>query len=174
MTCASPMPLPVYGREFLLTIPGDPVAKARPRVYQGRAVTPKRTQLAEERIFAEFRRKYPDAVPIGGMVEVVLGFWMGRRGKPDWDNLAKLACDALNGLAYRDDAQIVRCAVNKFMPDRRVPGARPGSWRNRTGGDPCLWLGKEYEPHTMIHVLEIIEPAPGMVPDANSPEGDRS
>jgi Holliday junction resolvase RusA-like endonuclease len=31
--------------------------------------------------------------------------------KPDWDNLAKLVCDALNGIAWRDDAHVTvaRC-----------------------------------------------------------------
>lgn len=33
--------------------------------------------------------------------------------KPDWDNVGKIICDALNGIAYRDDAQIVFAAVSK-------------------------------------------------------------
>lgn len=32
-------------------------------------------------------------------------------GKPDWDNLSKLVCDALIGLLYHDDAQIVCIAA---------------------------------------------------------------
>ena len=34
-------------------------------------------------------------------------------GKPDVDNIAKAALDGLNGIAYRDDAQIVRATVTK-------------------------------------------------------------
>ena len=34
--------------------------------------------------------------------------------KPDWDNIGKVVCDALNGIAYRDDAQIVDSMVRKF------------------------------------------------------------
>jgi Holliday junction resolvase RusA-like endonuclease len=34
--------------------------------------------------------------------------------KPDIDNLAKLATDALNGLAYHDDAQIYRMVLEKY------------------------------------------------------------
>jgi Holliday junction resolvase RusA-like endonuclease len=30
-----------------------------------------------------------------------------RPSRPDWDNVAKLVLDALSGVAYRDDAQIV-------------------------------------------------------------------
>ena len=47
--------------EFTLCLPGDPVPKGRPRVYNGHAMTPKRTVRAEERLFAEFRLKYPQA-----------------------------------------------------------------------------------------------------------------
>ena len=38
--------------------------------------------------------------------------------KPDLDNVAKLVLDALNGIAYEDDAQVVRLAVRK-LPRRR-------------------------------------------------------
>lgn len=34
-------------------------------------------------------------------------------GKPDADNLLKLYGDALNGIVWKDDAQIVRCSVRK-------------------------------------------------------------
>ena len=37
--------------------------------------------------------------------------------KPDWDNVGKIICDALNGIAYRDDAQIVDALVRKFYSD---------------------------------------------------------
>lgn len=33
--------------------------------------------------------------------------------KPDADNIAKVVLDALNGVAYRDDSQIVRLMVKK-------------------------------------------------------------
>lgn len=34
--------------------------------------------------------------------------------KVDWDNLGKIICDALNKLAYYDDAQIVDAQVRKL------------------------------------------------------------
>ena len=34
--------------------------------------------------------------------------------KPDLDNVAKLICDALNGLAWHDDNAIVDMQVRKF------------------------------------------------------------
>ena len=33
--------------------------------------------------------------------------------KPDCDNIAKIILDALNGLAYDDDAQVVQLSVKK-------------------------------------------------------------
>ncbi len=38
--------------------------------------------------------------------------------KPDMDNILKIVCDALNGLAYKDDSQIVTAQVYKFYGDR--------------------------------------------------------
>ena len=35
--------------------------------------------------------------------------------KPDWDNIGKSVCDALNGLAYNDDSQIVEATVTKWI-----------------------------------------------------------
>ena len=34
--------------------------------------------------------------------------------KPDVDNLCKTILDALNGLAYEDDKQVVECVIKKF------------------------------------------------------------
>lgn len=39
--------------------------------------------------------------------------------KPDVDNVAKLVLDALNGIAYEDDAQVGRLVVQK-LPRRRL------------------------------------------------------
>jgi Holliday junction resolvase RusA-like endonuclease len=37
--------------------------------------------------------------------------------KPDWDNIGKIICDAINELAYKDDSQIVDGRVQKFYSD---------------------------------------------------------
>lgn len=39
-------------------------------------------------------------------------------GRPDLDNIAKLSLDALNGIAYRDDAQVVALNVSKAYTDK--------------------------------------------------------
>jgi Holliday junction resolvase RusA-like endonuclease len=35
--------------------------------------------------------------------------------KPDTDNLAKAVCDALNGVAWKDDSQVCRLTVTKLV-----------------------------------------------------------
>jgi len=43
--------------------------------------------------------------------------------KPDTDNIAKIVCDALNGVAWMDDSQVVTLNVAKYM----LPQGRPSS-----------------------------------------------
>jgi Holliday junction resolvase RusA-like endonuclease len=38
--------------------------------------------------------------------------------KPDWDNIGKIVSDALNGVAYADDAQIVSGTVEKVYHEK--------------------------------------------------------
>lgn len=144
-----------------LDIPGDPVAKGRPRVYRGHGITPPRTVSAENRVYAAFIAKYPDAKPIDGPIDVHVGFWLSRRGKPDIDNMIKLVLDALNRVAWGDDSQITGIIAAKYEPDMLAPGVRPGTWRHRKTGDPLTSGGKPYEPHTRLQIVETSEWTPG-------------
>lgn len=139
---------------FQFIVPGDPIAKARPRVYGRHAVTPQRTLNAENRVYTEFRNRYPDAQPTDKPIRLDVEFWMPRRGRPDLDNLLKLVMDALNGVAYRDDQQIMQINARKLTPDEMVPGKR--GMRKRHSGDPCTWHGIQYSPVTIIgiHLIE--------------------
>jgi Holliday junction resolvase RusA-like endonuclease len=40
--------------------------------------------------------------------------------KPDWDNLGKLVCDALNGVAWHDDAQVTELHAVKHRRRRGI------------------------------------------------------
>lgn len=44
--------------------------------------------------------------------------------KPDTDNIAKAICDALNGVAYRDDAQICCLTVQKQYSEMSAVSVR--------------------------------------------------
>lgn len=92
----------------------------------GRNYTPKQTRLAEEAVRKAYRAEHEDHGDFDGIVTVAIEtfrplaksnpkYWAGRAdlGKPDWDNIGKLVCDALNGVAYTDDAHVVIGGVQK-------------------------------------------------------------
>lgn len=114
-----------------LVIPGEPVAKARPRMNRktGVVYTPKRTKsfetLVKEIAYEHFEK------PLEGAVSIYADFYFPRpknriwkkkpmprewkTTRPDIDNLFKSLLDGLNGIAFRDDAQIVEVRVKKFI-----------------------------------------------------------
>lgn len=117
---------------FQFIIPGAIRGKGRPRFSRrsGRAYTDDKTQNAE----AWVRACAIDAGarPMLGPLEVTISVttqipasWSKRRraealegqvsptGKPDLDNIAKLICDALNGIAWQDDSQIISMTLCK-------------------------------------------------------------
>lgn len=125
--------------EKLLVVYREPFAKERPRgtIISGHVniYTPKKT-VQEEKEIAEAWKRQNGLLPYEGpvVVRIVLGMsipksvsmrkkkdMLGRRVrptvKPDVDNCAKLILDALNGLAYKDDNQIVTLQVKKYYTD---------------------------------------------------------
>jgi len=119
-----------------LTIPGNPVGKQRARVCRtGHAYTPAKTVNYEALVKQTFAAKYPDFVPMPGPVRMTITIFVMpskeaqkkiRRHpdlrlvfptiKPDISNVLKIIEDALNGLAYVDDKQIVWVQVFKDYP----------------------------------------------------------
>lgn len=120
------------------TVPGEPKGKARPRFSRatGTTYTPSTTAEFESRVMYFFKMEYPDWTPSEKAIFVrIIAYYQipksagkkkredmkrGRvrpKKKPDFDNVAKAVCDSLNGLAYRDDAQIVDAIVHKLYGD---------------------------------------------------------
>ncbi|WP_024356716.1 RusA family crossover junction endodeoxyribonuclease [Leucobacter chironomi] len=99
---------------FAFRAGGEPLPKERPRATKtGRSFTPKRTREAEGRVLAAFRAAYPNAEPLTGRLLVEARFYRATRRGVDADNLAKLAMDALNGVAFVDDEQIEKFIVER-------------------------------------------------------------
>lgn len=115
-----------------LTIDGVPVAKGRPRLGRYGTYTPKKTQEYEEYVKMCWVAKYGSIQPAEQPLEMNIVFYMpipksyskkqraeilnGRlkpTKKPDIDNLIKSVLDALNGLAYADDSQIIKVTAVK-------------------------------------------------------------
>jgi len=144
------------------TIPGIPVGKARPRVTRaGHAYTPNKTRLWESQV-AVFAAPHFSAPLTGPIVfGVVCVFprtkaqahilkgtdWpkygdrrMWKSTRPDLDNCVKAVADALDGIAWKDDGQIVRMSATKFAA--RMIRDSAGSWR-------------EESPHVEVSVTEL-------------------
>lgn len=138
-------------------IPGEPEGKGRPKFNraQGRAYTPTKTRLAETAVRNAWQAarhvRLPDG-PVGVSVEVVLErpgnhfrvdgslSAAGLRSpyptkRPDWDNVAKLVCDALEKRAYRNDAAVVDARVIKrWARKTEDPHTRVELWSLSVGG----------------------------------------
>ena len=113
------------------TIPGEPVAKGRPRMTRsGHVYTPSKTRLYEAHVQAAWKAvreaehscNYPLRVFIAAYFPIPKSVSKKKRlamdGTPhtkkcDADNLAKSVLDALNGLAFADDAQVYNLQVIK-------------------------------------------------------------
>lgn len=49
--------------------------------------------------------------------------------RPDWDKLARAVCDALTGVVYVDDSQVVEASVVKrYAVGPELPGVEVGVW----------------------------------------------
>ena len=114
-----------------IVVPGEPKGKARPRFWNGRAVTATATRSYENDLRAIARSVmrgrpiFEAAVTVEAWaVMPIPASWSARRkaaavsgsvvptGKPDGDNILKCV-DALNGVVWRDDAQIADAHVHK-------------------------------------------------------------
>lgn len=120
-------------REF--KIPGKVQAKQRPRLSKGRIYTPQATVNYEGYVkwcYSDYA-KQNDWTPFENAIKAEIKVFMAipksdskkkkdlklsgkvrPTVKPDNDNIAKSVLDALNGLAYIDDKQIVDLKVDKY------------------------------------------------------------
>lgn len=132
----------------------DPQSKQRPRVVNGHGYTPKKTRDAEQRVRDEYLAHYGHLPLLEGPISIQIDYYMGTRIGRDWDNLAKLTTDALNGIAYKDDKQIIHAQIRKYLPDDMVPN-RKGVLRPRNSNDPLTYLSIPYQPHTHIKIFDL-------------------
>jgi Holliday junction resolvase RusA-like endonuclease len=130
---------PARDRTIILTIPGPPRGKQRPRFVRatGRTYTPAETEQAEADVLTVWLADGQPRIdgPVALRVEAVMrrpdAHWCvdgtlsaaGRRTprptrKPDVDNILKLIADALSGRAFGDDALIVEARCAKWWAGR--------------------------------------------------------
>lgn len=96
---------------FELILPVAAHTKQRPRFGRGRAYTPSGTRSWEEQLAWHFIEQH-GRPRLDGAVRVELYFG-GVQTNQDIDNLAKSCLDALNGIAFADDRQVVELVARK-------------------------------------------------------------
>lgn len=115
-----------------VVVPGEPKAKGRPRFWHGHAYTPATTRHYEDQIRTAYCAKYGSTDPYTGPVAVSVAAyfkipknWSRQKTadaehdyilptkKPDIDNVCKVI-DAINGIAWVDDSQIVMLSGQKY------------------------------------------------------------
>lgn len=118
------------------TIHAAPVGKARPRVTRNGTFTPAKTREYEKLVRVEYGAQCgaqyfgdsPLAVSITAYYQIPKSASKRKREqmkskiarptvKPDADNVCKAVCDALNGVAWKDDAQITNLVFEKYYSE---------------------------------------------------------
>ena len=117
---------------IIFSVEGDPVGKQRPRFTKtGRTYTPKKTSDYESKISSAALSAMCPQLPLETPVAVYIYInhaipvsyskkrkeaclnRLERPKKPDLDNVAKAYLDAMNGIVYKDDVQVVSLHVTK-------------------------------------------------------------
>lgn len=135
------------------TVTGEPTSKSRARFTKRGsktfAYTPEKTKQAEQRIAAEYLAA---GGPKGRDSEIAYGvtahFFNGTRQRRDVDNMVKLVLDALNGVAWVDDVQVIEIAARKNFVGRadartEITVYQAGAVERRT--TECARCGKRFE-----------------------------
>jgi len=116
------------------TVLGKPQGKGRPRVTRNGTYTPEATKKYQKLIASSVDAEgtYFDGVPIRAVIscyypipksmpkykrDMIINGELYPIVKPDLDNVAKAILDALNGVLYKDDNQVVELYVNKHYSD---------------------------------------------------------
>lgn len=116
-----------------ITVPGEPVAKGRPRFTRtGHVYTPKKTAIYETAVRMSVMAAMKGHKIVTGAVRLTVtaffpipaSYPLSKKAKakagilrhtkrPDLSNVVKAVEDALNGIGYADDAQIVSLIAKK-------------------------------------------------------------
>ena len=135
---------------------GDPIGKGRPRFRRvgeyTQTYSPARTVNYETLIKLEYHAQCEDYMfdanaALGVMITAykpipkgtskrktlqMLNHVIRPTKKPDWDNIGKIVCDALNKVAFHDDSQIVDGIVIKRYSEQ--PRLEVEIWEVAEGG----------------------------------------
>jgi len=99
------------------SVEGQPLSKSNNLQFaKGRAFIPAKFKDYEKKI-QEAARVAFQGDPISGPVRMSIQLWFKDKRIRDCQNYPKTICDALNGICYNDDSQIVELFVTKLKRD---------------------------------------------------------
>ena len=124
---------------MIFEIAGEPMGKQRPKFSRAgnyvRTYTPKETvnyeqwvKMCYKQAGGEHLGTGPITIGIGIYYKIPKSFSKKKRQqalerkivptvKPDCDNVLKIICDSLNGIAYEDDKQIAYVYITKYYAE---------------------------------------------------------
>lgn len=128
------------GRKFSFSIPGRPFGWQRVVPFKGgKPYVTRETRIYKDQVRAIFAQRFSRQEPITGpvMVRVTAVFGIPKSfnaaqreaamsgalyatKKPDKDNIEKAIYDALNGVAWADDAQVSGGCIKRYGEPERV------------------------------------------------------
>lgn len=124
-------------KKIKFTVPGKPMGKERHRTARTKnghmvSYTPEKTSSYEALVRACYLAAGGTLISDSGQIRMsiyayfpipkktskdqfaeMLAGYVQPVKRPDADNIAKIICDALNGIAYRDDSQVTELLVTK-------------------------------------------------------------
>jgi len=126
--------------QITFTVPGPPHGKGRPRFARRgnfvKTYTDAKTSSYEDQVRFYALQAMGSSKPLETALEAAiyirlsvpksyskkrvadcLGGLEWPCKKPDWDNVAKSVCDAMNSIIFVDDSQIVECHVRKVYAE---------------------------------------------------------
>ncbi len=119
-------PDPKVASHRVLRLQIEPVPKGRPRLGRSRVRTPAKTKRFERDLKALVLNEWKQE-PFHGPIFVSATFYVTKPEtvtrsnccvKPDLDNLIKALFDALNGIVWIDDSQVVSVVTQKYYAPR--------------------------------------------------------
>ena len=146
----------IQTQKVMFVVPGEPIGKGRPRFRQvgqyTQTYSPKQTVNYESLVRLEYHAQCGNHVfcqdaALGMRITAykpipqstskrktlqMLDNVIRPTKKPDWDNIGKIVCDALNKTAFHDDAQIVDGSVIKCYSEQ--PRIEVEIWEIAEGG----------------------------------------
>jgi len=110
-------------RELLFFVEGTPRPKQSFRYSKKGHYIPARVRAWQDAVAWAAQQEMAGDEPMEGELSVSLTFYRPNKVRCDLDNLSKAVLDAMNGIVYEDDKQVVDLKLVKLY-SKEYPGCR--------------------------------------------------